>query len=185
MMSDVKLCMECEHLHEGMCHRREGPLSVARRELKGSWWTKKVPAPVPLIDRLRYEDSDICREAASRIEELEVTFGELIRREDAAREIELCFRMGINPEKWPDYIRALPATHEDDMTEPAEIAASLSPAQIRALRDPDGCEIEDALAVWGRDKAAGKRGWLTIPSTLDLTPLGRAVLAALDAKEST
>ena len=165
MMSDVKLCMECEHLHEGMCHRREGPLSVARRECLGSWWTKKVPAPVPLIDRLRYEDSDICREAASRIEELEVTFGELIRREDAAREIELCFRMGINPEKWPDYIRALPATHEDDMTEPAE--------------------IEDALAVWGRDKAAGKRGWLTIPSTLDLTPLGRAVLAALDAKEST
>jgi len=34
---------------------------------------------------------------------------ELIDRESAAREMERCFREGINPEKWPDHIRALPA----------------------------------------------------------------------------
>lgn len=66
---------------------------------------------------------------------------------------------------------------------PAEIAAQLTPAQVRALRDPNGCnwqsyrsaelfEHRHNICLLGRHP--GPR----------VTPLGRAVLAALDAKEA-
>lgn len=67
------------------------------------------------------------------------------------------------------------------MTDAAEIAAKLTPAQIRALRDPEGVKWDWERLV--RLEAKLKVDLLNIVGD-DLTPLGRAVLAALDAKEA-
>ena len=65
---------------------------------------------------------------------------------------------------------------------PAEIAGKLTPAQIRALRDPQGCDTETLfdLVDW-----EGCNDIDLVNYTLDgLTDLGRAVLAALNAKDA-
>jgi len=71
---------------------------------------------------------------------------------------------------------------------PAEIAARLTPAQVRALRLTEGGEWSDVLLndIDPAERMIGKRDiddtsfWL-VSDKLRLTPLGRAVLAALDA----
>ena len=60
---------------------------------------------------------------------------------------------------------------------PEEIAAKLTPAQVRALRDPDGCSDDDWRAFLG--VIPKLRVWAGFWM---ITDLGRAVLAALDAK---
>ena len=59
---------------------------------------------------------------------------------------------------------------------PAEIAKTLTPAQVRALRDPNG-NVDDwnALMTWHKDLLTWDKVWR--PSDL-----GRAVLAALDGE---
>jgi hypothetical protein len=62
----------------------------------------------------------------------------------------------------------------------AEIAARLTPAQVRALREPDGCDLADFDKI--------DVSWVELYRDSDkrphfrLTELGRAVLAALDTK---
>ena len=59
---------------------------------------------------------------------------------------------------------------------PAEIAAALTPAQVRALRDPWVCDRQDFIALTDAENWAG----IDLLKPNPLTPLGRAVLAALD-----
>jgi len=69
---------------------------------------------------------------------------------------------------------------------PAEIAAKLTPGQVRALRDPRGCSRKDfgELACAALEIAPQRFFEAQAPFTppFTYTPLGRAVLAALDAK---
>lgn len=67
------------------------------------------------------------------------------------------------------------------MTDAAEIAAKLTPAQIRALRNPERVFWDWERLV--RLEIKLKVDLLNIVGD-DLTDLGRAVLAALDAKEA-
>jgi hypothetical protein len=60
---------------------------------------------------------------------------------------------------------------------PAEIAAKLTQAQVRALRDPDGTLYENGVADIYHDFALIKSKWR---GERVLTPLGLAVLAELD-----
>jgi hypothetical protein len=72
---------------------------------------------------------------------------------------------------------------------PAEIAAKLTPAQARALRltmagkwsDVLLNDIDPAERMIGKRHAEDTTLWL-VSDKLRLTPLGRAVLAALDVK---
>lgn len=66
------------------------------------------------------------------------------------------------------------------MTDPAEIAARLTPAQVRALRDPWVCSRHDFIALTDAEAWAG----IDLLKHNPLTRLGRAVLAALDAMEA-
>jgi hypothetical protein len=90
------------------------------------------------------------------------------------------------------------STHEDDAMTPAEIAAKLTPAQIRALRAFSAhgfTSAYSAKATLTTMYAIDKRrliknqsilGWMFSQRTCTwlITDLGRAVLAALDAKEA-
>ena len=61
---------------------------------------------------------------------------------------------------------------------PAEIAAKLTPSQVRALRDPNRCLLHEAFDLWNCD-------WALIRLHGDMfqrLALGRAVLAALDGE---
>lgn len=62
---------------------------------------------------------------------------------------------------------------------PAEIAAALTPAQVRALREPNKCTRQE----WG-DLVAAERTWGAM-TEMDFgvwhrTPFGRAILAAVN-----
>lgn len=68
---------------------------------------------------------------------------------------------------------------------PAEIAAKLKPAQIRAMRDPEGCHITEEWALIDFEAAHLEIDALyKVGKPNRITDLGRAVLAALDAKEA-
>ncbi len=60
---------------------------------------------------------------------------------------------------------------------PAEIAAKLTPAQVRALRDPEGTLYEHGVADIYHDFGLIESKWR---GERTLTPIGRAVLAELD-----
>lgn len=64
---------------------------------------------------------------------------------------------------------------------PAEIAKKLTPAQVRALRDPEGTAYNDGVADLYFDYGLLHSKWCT---ERVLTDLGRAVLAELDKGET-
>ena len=78
------------------------------------------------------------------------------------------------------------------MTDPTEIAAKLTPAQVRALRDLQRfhgqnyseCSNSDWEALVAAEVKPEIVGWNDTAHRTEITPLGRAVLAALDAKEA-
>jgi hypothetical protein len=63
---------------------------------------------------------------------------------------------------------------------PAEIAKKLTPAQVRALRDPSGCSWQSyrSAEIFEHRHSVCLLGKFPDPK---LTDLGRAVLAELDA----
>lgn len=64
---------------------------------------------------------------------------------------------------------------------PAEIAAKLTRAQVRALRDPMGCATSDFCRLERFAKENGLLLFLNFPG-LPLSALARAVLAELEGK---
>ena len=67
------------------------------------------------------------------------------------------------------------------MTDPAEIAKKLTPAQVLALRLRSNPQILAGI----HPKTKAMLVWLGLLANERPSDLGRAVLAALDAKEST
>jgi hypothetical protein len=61
---------------------------------------------------------------------------------------------------------------------PAEIAAALTPAQVRALRDPWVCDKQDFMSLTDAEAWAG----IDLLKPNPLTKLGRLVLAELDKR---
>ena len=68
------------------------------------------------------------------------------------------------------------------MTSPADIAARLTPAQVRALKDPDGCDSDDYLALEAFEVALGEDlvEWTFSAKKYSVHPLGMDVLAELE-----
>ena len=63
---------------------------------------------------------------------------------------------------------------------PEQIAAKLTEAQKRALRDPTGCAREDFVSLLSVHFEMQKAGTPLFAKGTAYTPLGRAVLAVLD-----
>lgn len=68
---------------------------------------------------------------------------------------------------------------------PAEIGAKLTPAQVQALRDPNGRFGGDWFYIVYMDKQTGRRSAIELFDAMRvddgcLTAIGRAVLAELD-----
>jgi len=64
---------------------------------------------------------------------------------------------------------------------PAQIAASLTEAMVRALRDPEGCHLSDELElICFEDDHLHINALYLVGYPSAPTPLGRAVLAVLD-----
>lgn len=70
-------------------------------------------------------------------------------------------------------------TTEVNSLTPAEIAKKLTPAQVRALRDPAKCSRMDFVALLPLLSQLNLEGYRLL-SYRGYTPLGRAVLAELD-----
>jgi len=108
-LSTVRLCMECDHNEGGCAVTGEmQPLNMARRACLGAHWVemrqRSYVGPETLVELLRDDGSDLCRQAADRIQALEAQIPVADRIEALEAQIAVADRLVQRVEEAENHI---------------------------------------------------------------------------------